>query len=410
MSFEANLKKYAKLVVEVGVNIQKDQLLLIRTPLEGASFAREMVKCAYERGAKRVFVEYSDEEVTKLLYTHATEETLADYPEWMAAKMNTLAEQDAAFISISAGNPDLLKDIPTSKIAAMQKSSGVALAPFRKLTSNSDVCWCVVSMPTPAWSQKVFPDKSPEEAESLLWDRIFEATRITEADPVAAWQAHTDLLARKCAYLNDKKIKTLHYTAPGTDLTVELAKNHIWQGGGEDSTKGTYFVANMPTEEVFTMPYKYGVNGTVSSTKPFVVSGNLVDEFTLTFKDGKIVDCTAAQGEEVLKELIATDEGSHYLGEVAIVPHSSPVSRTNTIFFNTLFDENASCHFAIGSAYTTNIVGGGDMSQEELEKAGANTSITHNDFMVGSDKLTIEATTESGEKFTVLKDGEWAFE
>nr|WP_302597007.1 aminopeptidase [uncultured Cellulosilyticum sp.] len=409
MSFEENLRKYAKLVVEVGVNIQKDQLLLIRTPLEGACFAREMVKCAYEAGAKRVFVDYSDEEITKLTYMHATEETLSEYPTWMAQEMNELAEGNAAFITISAGNPDLLKDVPTSKISAMQKSSGKALETFRKYIGNSDVCWCVVSMPTPAWSQKVFPDKSKEEAESLLWDRIFAATRIYEEDPVAAWKAHTDFLADKCAYLNNKKIKTLHYTAPGTDLTVELAKNHIWQGGGEDSTKGTYFVANMPTEEVFTMPYKYGVNGVLASTKPLVYGGNMIDEFTLTFKDGKIVDCKAKVGEEMLKELIATDEGSHYLGEVAIVPHSSPVSATNTVFFNTLFDENASCHFAIGSAYTTNIVGGAQMSKEELEKAGANTSITHNDFMVGSNKLTIEATTESGETFTVLKEGEWAF-
>ncbi len=409
MSFEENLKKYAKLVVEVGVNIQKDQLLLIRTPLEGANFAREMVKCAYEAGAKRVFVDYSDEQITKLTYTHATEETLSEYPAWMAAEMNELAESNAAFITISAGDPDLLKDIPTSKISAMQKSSGKALETFRKYIGNSDVCWCVVSMPTPAWSQKVFPDKSKEEAESLLWDRIFAATRIHEVDPVAAWKAHTDCLAAKCAYLNNKKIKTLHYTAPGTDLTVELAKNHIWQGGGEESTKGTYFVANMPTEEVFTMPYKYGVNGVLASTKPLIFGGNMIDEFTLTFKDGKIVDYKAKVGEEMLKELIETDEGSHYLGEVAIVPHSSPVSATNTVFFNTLFDENASCHFAIGSAYTTNIVGGAQMTKEELEKAGANTSITHNDFMVGSNQLTIEATTESGETFTVLKNGEWAF-
>ena len=409
MSFEENLKKYAKLVVEVGVNIQKDQILLIRTPLEGACFAREMVKCAYEAGAKRVFVDYSDEEVTKLTYTHATEETLSEYPTWMADEMNSLAKANAAFISISAGNPDLLKDISTSKISAMQKSSGKALEVFRKYVNNSDVCWCVVSMPTPAWSQKVFPNKSKEEAEALLWDRIFAATRIYEEDPVAAWKAHTDFLAEKCAFLNAKRIKTLHYTAPGTDLIVELAKNHIWQGGGENSTNGVYFVANMPTEEVYTMPYKYGVNGTLASTKPLVFGGNLIEDFSFIFKDGKIVDFKARVGEEVLKELIETDEGSHYLGEVAIVPHSSPVSATNTIFFNTLFDENASCHFAIGSAYTTNIEGGAQMDQEALEKAGANTSITHNDFMVGSNALTIEATTESGEQFTVLKNGEWAF-
>lgn len=410
MSFEEKLRNYAKLVIEVGINVQKNQPVVIRTPIEGAYFAREMTRCAYEAGAKRVYVEFSDEEIGKMTYKYASEETLGEFPVWETTKYDTLVEQNAAFISISASNPDLLKDIPAGKIAVVQKASGKGLTKFRKATSNSEVCWCVVSIPTDAWSKKVFPEcVTAEEANKKLWEKIFIATRMDEADPVAAWKLHTELLAEKCRFLNDKKIKMLHYKAPGTDLSVELPKGHKWEGGGEYSTKGTYFVANMPTEEVFTMPHKYGVNGTLKATKPLVYGGNLIDDFSLEFKEGKIVGFKAAEGEEMLEKLIETDEGASYLGEVAIVPHSSPVSKTGTLFYNTLFDENASCHFAIGSSYPTNIEGGVKMSDEELEAHGANTSITHNDFMVGSNQLSVEATTESGEKFYILKNGEWAF-
>ena len=410
MTFEEKLNQYARLVVEVGINVQPDQIVVIRTPIEGAYFARMMTKCAYEVGAKRVYVDFSDEQIGKLTYEYATEETLLEFPEWETAKYEGYVKQNAAFISISASDPDLLKDIPARKIAATQKASGKGLKKFRKATSNSEVCWCVVSIPTDSWSKKVFPNcENVEEAKEKLWDKIFLATRINEDDPVEAWKKHTDYLADRCKFLNEKKIKSLHYIAPGTDLQVELPKGHKWEGGGEYSTKGTYFVANMPTEEVFSVPYKYGVNGTLKATKPLVYGGNLIDDFSFEFKDGKIVSYNASKGKEILGKLIETDEGASYLGEVAIVPFSSPVSKTNTLFYNTLFDENASCHFAIGSCYPTNIEGGVNMNDEELEAHGGNTSITHVDFMVGSESLSIEATTESGERFWVLKDGEWAF-
>ena len=408
--FEEKLKKYARLVVEVGVNIQPEQILVVRTPVEGAYFARELTKCAYEAGAKRVFVEFHDEQIGKTTYEYATEETLSEYPEWDIAKYEGYVKQNAAFISISASNPDLLKDIPASKISAAQKAASTALSNYRRAMSNSEVCWCVVSIPTESWSKKVFADcKDGQKAQEQLWEKIFMATRMDEEDPVAAWKQHTDYLAAKCEFLNHKKIKTLHYTAPGTDLYVDLPKGHKWEGGGEYSTKGTYFVANMPTEEVFTMPSKYGVNGTLKATKPLVYGGNLIDGFSFEFKDGKIVSLKAEQGQEILAKLIETDEGSSYLGEVAIVPHSSPVSMTGTLFYNTLFDENASCHFAIGCCYPTTIEGGVKMSEEELVAHGANVSLNHDDFMVGSEALCITATTESGETFEVLKNGEWAF-
>jgi len=410
MSFEKKLNQYAKLVVEVGVNVQPQQIVVIRTPVEGAYFARELTKQAYEVGAKRVYVEFSDEQIGKMTYEYASEETLSQFPDWETQKYEDYVKQNAAFISISASNPDLLKDIPVSKIAAAQKASGLGLMTFRKAVSNSEVCWCVVSIPTDSWSKKVFPEcESVEEAKEKLWEKIFVATRMDEKNPVEAWKTHTDYLADKCKFLNNKKIKTLHYTAPGTDLYVELPEGHKWEGGGEYSRKGTYFVANMPTEEVFTMPHKYGVNGTLKATKPLVYGGNLIDDFSFEFKEGKIVSFKAAKGEEMLAKLIETDKGTSYLGEVAIVPHSSPVSKTNTLFYNTLFDENASCHFAIGSCYPTNIEGGAYMTDEELEAHGGNLSMAHEDFMVGGNKLCIKATTIDGETFDVLKDGEWAF-
>ncbi len=409
MNLKDNLQKYAELVVEVGVNVQKDQIVVIRTPIDGAEFARAMAESAYKVGAKKVIVDYSDEQMTKLTYTHVSEETLAEVPAYEVARYEELVAKNAAFISISAGDPDLLKDIDPNKISISQKASGTALKVFRKAISNGDVCWCVVSIPTPSWSKKVFPNETSEKAEEMLWDKIFEAVRIYEKDPVEAWRNHTKNLSDKCAYLNNKKIKYLHYTGPGTDLKVELVKGHKWEGGGETGTNGIYFVANMPTEEVFTMPSKYGVNGTLRATKPLVYGGNLIDEFNFTFKDGKIIDFDAKMGKAVLEKLIQTDEGACYLGEVAIVPMSSPVCETNTLFYNTLFDENASCHFAVGNSYPTNIEDGTSMSEEELKNHGANISITHEDFMVGSDKLNIVATTESGETFEVLKNGEWAF-
>lgn len=407
---EKNLSNYAKLIVEVGVNIQKGQYLMITSPIQTAYFARELTKCAYEAGAKKVYVDYVDEELTKVTYMHAPDEAFLEYPEWVAEGKRKLAEANCAFISISASNPDLLKEVDPKRIAMMQKTAGLALEPFRNYIQNGDVAWCVASIPTAEWAKKVFPEaKGDAEAIEALWNKIYIATRIYEEDPVAAWKKHTDILEAKTKFLTDKKITKLHYIAPGTDLYVELPKGHIWQGGGSYNKQGTYYVANMPTEEVFTMPYKYGINGKLSSTKPLSYGGNLIEDFVLYFEKGRIVDFTAKNGYETLKSLIETDEGSHYLGEVAIVPHDSPVSNTNTIFYNTLFDENASCHFAIGSAYPDTIENGTEMTKEQLEAVGANTSLTHVDFMVGDEHLAIEAETENGEQFTVLKEGNWAF-
>ena len=336
-------------------------------------------------------------------------EIFENFPKWYADGLEYYGEKGAGFLSISAQDPEMLKDIDPKKIAANNKSSSLALKDFRKYTMNDLNSWCVVSIPTKSWAKRVFPDLSEDQAYDRLWVEIFNATRMNLDDPIKAWEEHIDTLMEKNKILNEKAFKTLHYTSSnGTDLHVNLPKGHIWASGGSTNTKGTYFVANMPTEEVFTMPDKYGVNGVVYSTKPLNYAGKLIDEFKLTFKDGKVVDYDAKLGKEVLKDLFDIDEGANYLGEVALVPYESPISKANIIFKNTLFDENASCHFAFGKAYPTNIENGTEMSDEDLEAHGVNDSLTHVDFMIGSKDMNIIGETESGEKIQVFKDGNWA--
>lgn len=407
--FKNNLEKYAELAVKIGINVQKGQTLVINAPLPAAEFVRAAAKKAYEAGAKNVHVEWVDEELTRIKYLNAPDEAFTEYPMWKAKGFEEMAKEGAGFLNISASNPDLLKGVDPERISTANKTASKALEGYRNYVMADKACWCVISVPTKEWAAKVFPELSPEESVERLWENIFKATRVDREDPVAAWKEHTDNLNKKLNYLNGKKFKKLHYKSSVTDLTVELPEKHIWAGGGSISESGIHFVANMPTEEVFTMPKKDGVNGVVKSTKPLNYSGNLIENFTLKFENGRIVDFSAETGYETLKKLIETDEGSHYLGEVALVPHNSPISNTNIIFYNTLFDENASCHFALGKAYPTNLEGGASMSNEELEKNGANMSLTHVDFMVGSPDLDIDGETYDGKLEPIFRNGNWAF-
>lgn len=408
-NFNEKLNEYAKLCVNVGINLQSGEPLVINAPIEGADFVRLLAKNAYEIGASEVHVNWNDEVLTKLKYENAPMEVFENFPKWYADGMEDYAKKGAGFLSISAQDPELLKEIDPKKIAASNKSSSVALKEFRNYTMNDINSWCVVSIPTRSWAKRVFPEVSEDEAYEKLWDAIFHATRMDKEDPIKAWEEHIDRLVQKNKFLNEKNLKSLHYSASnGTDLRVELPKGHIWVAGGGENSKGTYFVANMPTEEVFTMPHKYGVNGIVYSTKPLNYGGKLIDDFNITFKDGKVVDYDARVGKEVLKDLFDIDEGAMRLGEVALVPYESPISKSNIIFKNTLFDENASCHFAFGKAYPTNIENGPDMNDEELDAHGVNDSLTHVDFMVGSKDMNIVGETESGEKIDIFKDGNWA--
>jgi len=403
-------EKYAELALKTGVNLQKGQALMINAPIEGAEFTKKVVRKAYEMGAKDVHINWVDDELTLLKYENAPEEVIANYPEWKVKLHDYYAEDGAAVLSIRSTNPDLLKDIDPSLVAKANRAAAKAMVNFRKYTMNDKITWSIISIPTGDWAQKIFPDKSRENAMESLWDAIVKIVRVDQDDPVAAWDEHNKTLETAREILNEKSYKKLIFKAPGTDLEIELPEGHIWKGGSAVSEKGITFNPNMPTEEVFTLPHKYGVNGTVASTKPLNYGGSLIDDFSLTFKDGKVVDYKAAQGEGTLKHLLDTDEGATRLGEVALVPHESPVSQSGLIFYNTLFDENASCHIALGKAYPTNLKGGSEMNEEELDKHGVNDSLTHVDFMIGSEKLDIDGVKEDGTTEAVFRNGTWAMD
>ncbi|WP_330949131.1 aminopeptidase [Virgibacillus sp. MG-45] len=401
-------EKYAELALRTGVNLQKGQALMINAPIEGADFTKIVVRKAWELGAKDVHINWVDDELTLLKYENAPDEVIADYPEWKVLLHDTFAEDGAAVLNIRSTNPDLLKDIDPTKVAMANKAAALAMVNFRKYTMNDRITWSIISIPTGDWAQKIFPDKSREDAIESLWDAIVKIVRVDQEDPIAAWDKHNQTLATAREILNEKNYKKLVFRAPGTDLEMELPEGHIWKGGSAESEKGIIFNPNIPTEEVFSLPHKYGVNGTVASTKPLNYGGSLIDNFSLTFKDGKVVDFKAEQGEDTLKHLLETDEGATRLGEIALVPHESPVSQSGLIFYNTLFDENASCHIALGKAYPTNLEGGSSMNEEELDKHGVNDSLTHVDFMIGSEKLDIDGVKADGTTEAVFRNGTWA--
>lgn len=401
------LKKYAELVVKTGINLQDKQQLLINSPIECANFARIIAEKAYEVGAINVIVDYNDENLALIKYNKAPKETFEKEPNYLALSREELLKEKTAFISISASDPELLSGVDSKKIATLAKTTNKTLKNFSSALMSNEVQWCVVSMPTKAWAKKIFPDVSELEAVEKLWDSIFSIVRADKEEPVAAWNEHLTNLKTRGEYLNEKNFKYLYYKSEGTDLIVELPQGHKWLCGEEYTKDGVKFVANMPTEEVFTLPKRDGVNGYVTSKKPLNYGGNLIDNFKLTFKDGKIVDFTAEKGGEILKGLLDTDEGARYLGEVALVGHNSPISNSNLIFYNTLFDENASCHFAFGEAYPSCLKGSENMSKEELLEKGVNDSLTHVDFMIGSAELEIIGETATGEKVQVFKNGDW---
>ncbi|MFG6113944.1 aminopeptidase [Halobacillus sp. MO56] len=403
------LEKYAELALKTGVNLQKDQMLMVNSTIEGADFTRMVVKKAYEMGAKTVHINWSDDAITRTKYEYESKETLAEVPQWKVDMYDYFAEGGAAILSIRSTDPDLLKGIDGEKIAAANKAGAQAMKNFRSFTMNDRIQWSIVSIPITTWAQKIFPEAGEEEAVTKLWEQIFKIVRVDKENPVVAWEEHNNILAQARDFLNRKKYKKLIYKAPGTDLEVELPEGHIWKGGASKTEKeGIPFNANMPTEEVFTVPHKYGVNGQVSSTKPLNYGGNLIDDFTLTFKEGKVVDYKAEQGEATLKHLLDTDEGSTRLGEMALVPNESPISQSGLIFYNTLYDENASCHLALGKAYPNSLEGGSDMNEEELDKHGVNDSLSHVDFMMGSGELDIDGVLEDGTTEAVMRKGSWA--
>ncbi|UFT99005.1 aminopeptidase [Radiobacillus kanasensis] len=408
MSKQELLEKYAKLAIRTGVNLQDGQGLIINAPVEAAEFVRLVAKEAYAVGAKNVHLEWNDENLTYLKMKHAPMEVIENFPKWRSDALVEMVKDGYGLLTIFGQNPDLLKGIDSARIAASNKAAGMALSEYRDYIMNDKICWSIVGYPTGAWAQKVFQDLPEEEAVEKLWENIFSISRVDLEDPIQAWKEHNLTLAKARKYLNEKQYTKLIYKAEGTDLTIELPEGHIWHGGSTKSVDGVEFNPNMPTEEVFTMPHKYGVHGTVSSTKPLNYGGNLIENFKLTFKDGVVVEYSAEQGEETLKTLLESDEGAKRLGEVALVPNESPISQSNIIFFNTLFDENASCHLALGKAYPTNIENGPSFSKEEMDKHGVNDSIVHEDFMMGSASLDIDGVTKDGKTEAIFREGTWA--
>ncbi len=408
LTFQDKLNNYAELAVKIGANVQPGQTLVVSAAIDAAELVRLIVKKAYEAGANLVKVNYTDEVVTRLRYDLAPEESFLIPPTAQAREWTELAEQNAAFLTVISSNPDLLKGVSPERIANHQRSFGQAMAKYRQYQQSDKMSWTGVAFPSPDWAAKVFPDVPKEEQVSKLWDAIFQAVRADQEDPIGAWHQHIETLQSKSDELNHKKYQKLHFTAPGTDLTIELPTGHIWAQAGSVNEQGTTFVANIPTEEVFTAPLKSGVNGYVTSTKPLSYGGNIIDRFKLTFENGRIVDFHAEEGQDTLARLIGMDEGSHYLGEVALVPYHSPISQSNILFLTTLFDENASCHLAIGSSYAFNLEGGKTMSAEELAAHGMNASITHVDFMMGSPEMNITGITHDGKEDPIFVNGNWA--
>lgn len=408
VNFEQQLEKYAELIVKVGVNVQKDQDVFVSSSIEVAPLARLVASKAYEAGARNVHIDWSDEVLTRLKFEKAPDDVFTKFPEWETLKRNTFVDNGAAFVSIVSSGPDLLKGVDPQRIGNNQKASGQALSYFRRCIQANKVSWTVVAASSPDWAAKVFPDVAVGEAIEKLWEAIFQSIRLNSDNPVQAWTKHKEMLHKKVEILNDKHFHKLHYTALGTDLTIQLPEKHLWVGADSLNENDVPFMANMPTEEVFTVPHKFGVNGCVSSTKPLSYGGNLINNFKLTFENGRIVKVEAEEGQYILQQLVETDEGSHFLGEVALVPHESPISQSNILFYNTLFDENASNHLAIGSGYTFNVDGGTKMSQEELDESGVNKSITHVDFMIGSAEMDIDGIYKDGTTEPIFRKGNWA--
>ena len=408
-NFNENLKKYARLIAETVVNVQDNHTVVLQISVDQAPLARLITEEAYRLGAAEVIVQWSDETIQREFLAHAATDRIENVPQYKIDQTDDWIAKGASRISVVSSNPDALAGVDAQRVAAFQAANGKALVNLRKATQANKVSWTVVAAASEGWAAKVFPElATSEEQVDALWNEIFKTTRIYEENPVIAWDIHDKKLQEKAAELNEQQFTALHYTAPGTDLTIGLPKNHLWEGAGSYNARGEEFMANMPTEEVFTAPDSRRVDGYVSSTKPLSYAGTIISGMKFTFKDGKVVDFSAEQGEEALKNLLAIDEGAKHLGEVALVPDPSPISQSGLIFYNTLFDENASNHLAFGSAYAFNLQGGTEMSEEELAEAGLNRSQTHVDFMVGSDKMNIDGIKEDGTIVPVFRNGDWA--
>jgi aminopeptidase len=415
-SHQEMLQKYAEAIVKVGLNIRAGQRLIITlsanrgVPIQFAPLVHEVSKAAYAVGAKYVDVIWGDEEMLRLRAQYAPRDSFGEYPTWLVDAIMRMIENGDALLSITGVNPDLLGGLDPEVVGMIQKTHLEHYGRVSEKVTKNAINWCVVAAAGEDWAKKVFPELTVKAAQKKLWEAIFETARIAQPDPIAAWKTHIVNLQKRSKYLQAKQYTALHYSAPGTDFTLGLPNGHLWISAQSVAQNGVAFTANMPTEEVFTLPDRNRADGVVTSTFPLSYGGILIEDFQVTFENGRVVKVNAKKGEAVLQKLVDTDEGSHHLGEVALVPASSPIAQRGHLFYNTLFDENASCHIAIGQGYRFTLAGGEELNDDEFISAGGNVSLNHVDFMIGSPQMNIDGVKQDGSHEPVMRQGEWAFD
>jgi aminopeptidase len=402
------LDKLAQVAINVGLQLQKGQDLVLTAPVSALPLVRRIAEHAYKAGATLVTPIFSDEQLTLARYHNAPDESFDRAPAWLYAGMATAFGNNAARLAIAGDNPMLLANEDPAKVARANRANSMAYKPALEKITGFDINWNIVSYPSTNWAKQVFPNDSEDDAVRKLADAIFAASRVDVEDPIAAWKSHNAALKARWTWMNGKRFHAIHFQGPGTDLTVGLADDHRWKGGASEAKNGITCNPNIPTEEVFTTPHSQRVDGHVRSTKPLAHNGTLIENIAVKFEGGRIVDATATRGAEVLLKVIDTDEGARRLGEVALVPHSSPISKSGLLFYNTLFDENAACHIALGQCYADCFVGGKQMTPDEIAARGGNRSLIHIDWMIGSGEIDIDGITEDGSREPVMRKGEWA--
>ncbi len=405
--FEQKLDKLARVAVECGLGLRPGQEVVMTAGIDALPLVRKITEHAYRAGASLVTTLFSDEESTLLRFQHGADGSFDAAAGWLYEGMAAAYRNGAARLAITGGSPGLLSQQDPEKVGRANRAQSKAYRPALELITRHEINWTIVSAATPGWAQAMFPELPEDEALKKLWDAIFAASRADRTDPVAAWKEHDAGLHKRAEHLNAMRYAALHFRGPGADLKVGLADDHLWLGGGTRAGNGQYCIANMPTEEVFTTPHKDRVDGVVTSTKPLSYQGTMIEGIRVRFDGGRIVEAHAAKGEQVLRQMIDTDEGARRLGEVSLVPHSSPIAASGLLFLNTLFDENAACHIALGQAYSTCLKGGDRLTPEELAAKGANDSLIHVDWMIGSGEIDVDGITATGASEALMRRGEW---
>lgn len=406
-TFQENLTLLAEITVKEGVNLQSGQELIISADIGSAEFVRLVVREAYRAGAKNVFTMWGDEQSALIRFQEGSDDAMGTVSQWFIDGLEKAHRNNAARLSIASGSPSLLKNVNPERVAKSSKAQGLATMGISEVIGGFHINWCVVGAASPGWATEVFPNMPAEEATAKLWEAIFLTSRVLEENPIGAWRSHCEMLEARVEFLNDLRLHTLHFKGPGTDLRVGLVDGHLWAGGRGKAKNGVLCSPNIPTEEVFTMPHRGRVDGVVRSTKPLSLRGQVVDGIQVEFKDGAIVSASATQAEETFQKLIATDEGAKRLGEVALVPNSAAVSRAEILFLNTLYDENAASHIAMGRCYEENLANSETMSNEEKLSCGANNSSIHVDWMIGSGEIDVDGIQKDGSSLPLMRAGEW---